>query len=238
MDKVLKPQMNTDEHRWIKNRLPLHRSTPAGHEGNGQISHTCAGHEGKGEIPQGSGGFSGLRSAVCGLRSSFIFLVALIVLAMVFTGQVSGDPVIYSQDKRFIDNGDATITDTKTGYMWMKEDSYQYKGHWLSWFEASDYIEELNQERFADFLDWRLPTIKELITLYEADKLNSQQVGSEMKMHMDPIFAKEGSGTLWTSETNGIYNAFGVVFNDGKRFNSSKRKKARRAVRAIRLINP
>jgi hypothetical protein len=59
-----------------------------------------------------------------------------------------------------------------------------------------------------------------------------------MKMHMDPIFAKEGSGTLWTSETNGNYNAFGVVFYDGKRFNSSKRKKARRAVRAIRFINP
>jgi len=225
MDKVFNRQMNTDEHRWMKNRMTVDRRNPAGHEG-------------KGEIPQGSGEFSGLRSAVCGLRSSFIFLVALIVLAMVFTGQVSGDPVIYSQDKRFIDNGDATITDTKTGYMWMKEDSYQYKGHWLSWFEASDYIKELNQERFADFLDWRLPTIKELITLYEADKLNSQQVGSEMKMHMDPIFAKEGSGTLWTSETNGIYNAFGVVFNDGKRFNSSKRKKARRAVRAIRLINP
>jgi len=173
-----------------------------------------------------------------GLRSPFFFLIALIISGMVSAGQVFGDPVQYSQDKRFIDNGDATITDTKTGYMWMKEDSYQYKGHWLNWFEAADYIEELNQERFADYLDWRLPTIKELTTLYEADKLNSQQVGREMKMHMDPIFAKEGSGTLWTSETNGNYNAFGVVFNHGQRFNSSKRKKARRAVRAIRLINP
>jgi hypothetical protein len=160
------------------------------------------------------------------------------LLAAITAGQVSGEPVKYSDDKRFIDNGDNTITDTKTGFMWMKQDSYQYKGHWLSWFEADDYIKELNQERFADYLDWRLPTIKELTTLYEAKKLNSQQLGSEMKMHMDPIFAKEGSGTLWTSETNGNYNAFGVVFNHGQRFNSSKRKKARRAVRAIRFINP
>ena len=179
-----------------------------------------------------------LRSGVCGLWFPFISTISLIILGMIFVGQVAGNPVKYSEDKRFIDNGDSTITDTKTGFMWMKEDSYQYKGHWLSWFEASDYIEELNQERFADYLDWRLPTIKELTTLYEAEKLNSQQLGSEMKMHMDPIFAKEGSGTLWTSEANGNYNAFGVVFNHGQRFNSSKRKKARRAVRAIRIISP
>lgn len=157
---------------------------------------------------------------------------------MVSMGQVSSDPMKYSQDKRFIDNGDNTITDTKTGFMWMKEDSYQYKSHWLSWFNAVDYIKELNQERFADYLDWRLPTLKELTTLYEAEKINSQQMGSEMIIHMDLIFAKEGSGTLWTSETNGSYNAFGVVFNTGQRFNSSKRKKARRAVRAIRNLNP
>lgn len=171
-------------------------------------------------------------------RSPIICFLALIILAMISAGQVSSESVKYSEDKRFIDNGDKTITDTKTGFMWMKEDSYQYKGHWLNWFQAEDYIEELNQERFADYLDWRLPTIEELTTLYEAEKLNSQQVGSEMKMHMDPIFAKEGSGTLWTSEVNGNYNAFGVVFNHGQKFNSSKRKKARRAVRAIRFTNP
>ena len=171
-------------------------------------------------------------------RGIFFGIFALIVLAMVFTGSAFSGSIQYSEDKRFIDNGDKTITDTRTGFMWMKEDSYQHKGHWLNWFEATEYIAELNQEGFADYLDWRLPTIKELTTLYEAEKLNSQQLGSEMKMHMDPIFAKEGSGTLWTSEINGNYNAFGVVFNHGQRFNSSKRKKARRAVRAIRLISP
>ena len=171
-------------------------------------------------------------------KGIFLGIFALIFLAAATAGPAFCSPVSYSEDKRFIDNGDGTINDTKTGFMWMKQDSYQHKGHWLNWFGAEDYIEELNQERFADYLDWRLPTVKELTTLYEAEKLNSQQLGSEMKMHMDPIFAKEGSGTLWTSEINGSYNAFGVVFNHGQRFNSSKRKKARRAVRAIRLTNP
>jgi len=179
-----------------------------------------------------------LRSAARGPRSAVISIVALIALGMVFTAQVSAGPVNYSQDKRFIDNGDKTITDTETGLLWMKEDSYQYKGHWLNWFQAFDYIRELNQERFADYLDWRLPTVKELTTLYEVEKYNGKQVGSEMNLHMDPIFAKEGSGTLWSNEVNGNYNAFGVVFNTGQRFNSSKRKKARRAVRAVRNLTP
>jgi hypothetical protein len=167
-------------------------------------------------------------------------LFFLLALAVILTGNASGESgeIKYSEDKRFIDNGDKTITDTKTGLQWMKEDSYQYKGHWLNWFQAFDYIKELNEERFADYLDWRLPTIIELTTLYEEEKFNGKQVGSEMNLHMDPIFAKEGSGTLWTQESNGNYNAFGVVFNTGQRFNSSKRKKARRAIRAVRQLNP
>jgi uncharacterized protein DUF1566 len=170
------------------------------------------------------------------LAALFLFTA----LAVILTGSVSGETgdVKYSEDKRFIDNGDKTVTDTQTGLLWMQEDSYQYKGHWLNWFQAIDYIKELNQERFADYLDWRLPTVEELTTLYEEEKFNGKQMGSEMNLHMDPIFAKNGSGTLWTIEKNGNYNAFGVVFNTGQRFNSSKRKKARRAIRAVRQLNP
>ena len=167
-------------------------------------------------------------------------LFFLMGLAVLFVGNATGESQgsKYSQDKRFIDNGDRTVTDTKTGLLWMKEDSYQYKGHWLNWFQAQEYVDELNQERFADYLDWRLPTIQELTTLFEPEKFNGKQVGREMNLRMDPVFAKEGSGTLWTGETNGNYNAFGVVFNTGQKFNSSKRKKARRAVRAVRNLNP
>lgn len=67
-----------------------------------------------------------------------------------------------SDDQRFIDHGNHTITDSKTGLMWLKEDSYITTGHWLNWFEAFKYIDALNEEAFAGHIDWRLPTLKEL----------------------------------------------------------------------------
>ena len=166
-----------------------------------------------------------------------VFLLALLAIVPGFTAEKTDKP-IYSADKRFIDNADGTISDTKTGLMWMKDDSYQHKKHWLNWFKAHEYVADLNNQAFANYTNWQVPTFKELLTLYEADKLNSSQVGSEMKIHIDPIFSKNGSGSHWAAETNGYHNAFGIVYNTGNRFNSARRNKSRKAVRAVRQDFP
>ena len=139
-----------------------------------------------------------------------------------------------SDDNRYLDNGDGTITDTKTNLMWMKKDSYLHSGHWQSWPEVHDYVQQLNNEGFAQYIDWQLPTTKQLKTLFEPEKINSSQAGREMKIHTDPIFEKNGSGSLWSGEENGRYNAFGVVFNTGTVFNSNKKSRSRKATRAVR----
>jgi hypothetical protein len=166
-----------------------------------------------------------------------LLLLASLTIAPGFAEDKIDGP-IYSADKRFIDNADGTISDTKTGLMWMKDDSYQHKKHWLNWFKAHEYVAELNNEAFANYTNWQVPTIKELLTLYEADKLNSSQVGREMKIHIDPIFSKNGSGSHWAAETNGYHNAFGIVYNTGNRFNSARKNKSRKAVRAVRQDFP
>ena len=143
----------------------------------------------------------------------------------------------WSVDKRFKDNGDETITDTKTGLIWMKKDSYLHSGHWINWFESVQFIKNANEEGFANQYDWQLPTVEQLTTLYETDKTNSKVLGKGMNIHIDTIFAKEGSASLWSSEENGNYNAFGVIFNTGTRFNSSKKSKFRKATRAVRYLN-
>ncbi|MZG54495.1 MAG: DUF1566 domain-containing protein [Nitrospinae bacterium] len=135
---------------------------------------------------------------------------------------------------RFIDNRDGTITDSKTGLMWMKNDSYLHSGHWLNWYEAKAFIQQLNESGFANYFDWQYPTTRELKTLFDADKLNSAQVGREMKIHTDPLFGKKGSGSLWSADENGRHNAFGVVFNTGDVFSGNKKSRSRKATRAVR----
>ena len=139
----------------------------------------------------------------------------------------------WSQDKRYADNGDETITDTKTELMWMKMDAFQQKGHLLNWKEAIAFVEKLNTENFADHNDWRAPTRKELVTLYEADKINSSL---DMNVHIDPLFAKNGLAAQWSSELNGQFNAFGVVFNTGDIFSANIKAKSKKSVRAVRNI--
>ena len=76
----------------------------------------------------------------------------------------------------FVDNGDGTITDDSTGLMWQKGGSSSS----LLNSGASSYVRKLNQDRFAGFADWRLPTIDELASLIA--KRQSQG------LHLDPMF--------------------------------------------------
>ncbi len=168
--------------------------------------------------------------------ANYIFWILFLSLAWPLSGQVEAVGS-WSVDKRFKDNGDKTITDTKTGLMWMKEDSYLHSGHWVNWFKSVQFMKQINEKGFANQYDWQLPTVEQLTTLYEKDKTNSKVLGRGMNIHIDPIFAKEGSASLWSIEENGNYNAFGVVFNTGKRFNSSKKSTFRKAVRAVRYLN-
>ena len=62
-----------------------------------------------------------------------------------------------TQQERFIDNDDDTLTDTRYNVMWLKKDSYQVKGKWCSWKGAKKFVEKLNEEKFAGYDDWRLP---------------------------------------------------------------------------------
>ena len=55
-----------------------------------------------------------------------------------------------------------------------------------------------------------------------------------MKIHTDPLFGKNGSGSLVSADENGMYNAFGVEFNTGNVFSVNKKSRSRKATRAVR----
>jgi hypothetical protein len=72
-------------------------------------------------------------------------------------------------DRGYVDNGDGTITDTRTGLMWEKlsdDDSLHDKDHEYDWADAlAVKIALLNQTAFAGYTDWRLPNVNELQSL-------------------------------------------------------------------------
>ena len=73
--------------------------------------------------------------------------------------RLNGDrkPLEYASND-YEDNGDGTVSDLATGLMWQRsgsDDGIHHKNR-------QAYIKKLNQEKFAGYDDWRLPTTEEL----------------------------------------------------------------------------
>jgi len=103
----------------------------------------------------------------------------------------------------FVDNGDGTVSDRNTGLMWQKSGSNNY----MSFKDAKDYIKSLNQEKFAGYNDWRLPTIEELASLLESSQLNKG-------LYIDPLFDSQQSW-CWSSTTRSSGSWWRVYFYNG-----------------------
>jgi len=68
------------------------------------------------------------------------------------------------RDGRFIAYKDGTVLDTETKLMWAAEDD---GGQGISWSSGKSYCENY---RAGGYADWRMPTLDELETLYDATK--------------------------------------------------------------------
>ncbi len=84
----------------------------------------------------------------------FILMVAAVLLF--FTDIMAGD---------FTDNGDGTVTDSNTGIMWQ-----QAEGGSMNWEDAITYCEDIS---LAGYNDWRLPNIKELMSIMDESLYNN-----------------------------------------------------------------
>ncbi|MFI3276043.1 DUF1566 domain-containing protein [Vibrio sp.] len=64
---------------------------------------------------------------------------------------------------RYVDNQDGTVTEQITNRMWQQNIDYQRR----DWWGSIEYCEKLN---FAGYDDWRLPNIKELVSIVNYNK--------------------------------------------------------------------
>jgi hypothetical protein len=92
--------------------------------------------------------------------------------------------------RRYIDNGDGTVTDNATGLMWTKN---AYHGA-MTWSEAVAYCDNLVTNGYSD---WRLPSVAQIGGTAELDTL--------CRANGNPAGAWEGHvGTPFTGMRDGI----------------------------------
>lgn len=97
---------------------------------------------------------------------------------------------------RFVDNGNGSISDKETGLMWKRTDSFIDLDKWISWEEAKTFCQSLNREEFAGFTDWRMPTRKEAMTIYDPAHPTKDAYGDIVFLF--GIFPPGAGITTWT----------------------------------------
>ena len=136
--------------------------------------------------------------------------------------------------KRFIDNGDGTVTDTETKLMWKQSDSYQDTSKWVNWFDAHEYVRELNLSKFAGQIDWRVPSLEEAESLYDED-LSLRDV-DRIEIHIDPAFSPGGGFTTWTVDERPHHTAAIFYYRYGHANLNHKEDITKDSVRMVRTI--
>lgn len=117
-------------------------------------------------------------------RMTGIFTLTLLLAISSYAGTVRAVQTCRSESEipantpteQFIDHGDGTVTDTKTGLMWAKcpeglsgSDCATGSAITHNWQEALNLA---STSVFADYNDWRLPNINELLSIIERQCAN------------------------------------------------------------------
>lgn len=121
----------------------------------------------------------------------------------------------------FLDNGDGTISDAATGLMWMQNDNAEA----LDWEDALSYSENME---FAGYSDWRLPNIKELLSIVDYSRSPTATDSANIGPAIDALFnctqivneaGENDYGYYWSStsayfstQSPGYYYAWYVAF--------------------------
>ncbi|MCH7651835.1 MAG: DUF1566 domain-containing protein, partial [Nitrospinae bacterium] len=55
----------------------------------------------------------------------------------------------WAEPARFMADSNGTVLDTRTGLMWQKTDSYHDMKKGMNWYEALEYVDSKNAQKFG-----------------------------------------------------------------------------------------
>lgn len=155
---------------------------------------------------------------------------------------------------RFVDNGDGTVSDTRTGLMWEQKDDLggihdkdnvyplSATGTVPDGTAYTAFLGTLNTNTsgdafaisgcFAGYCDWRLPTGPELLDIVDITVPGC----STGPACIDPTFGATAAAFHWTSSTDidDATQAWGIGFGDGAPYKTTQLKTDAYHVRAVR----
>ena len=129
-----------------------------------------------------------------------ITFLTLLLFLFLGTGFIAAEP------SRFTDLGKGTVLDSQTGLMWQKGDSYHDLKKGMNWYEALEYIDKKNTEKYGGFGDWRLPTIAEIQKIWDPKRPVLSKDGDSIGL--PTVFSGGGSYYVWTANERNLDNAW------------------------------
>lgn len=153
---------------------------------------------------------------------------------------------------RFRVEGDATVTDTKTGLVWeLKCDcpgSLHDGGLRVAWSGDGrtdtvwDWIERVNDARLGGKSDWRVPNVKELYSIVDPTRqqpalfevFGGRRATEPCTGAVDPACAVTEVVEYWTSTTFSDFTAHALVVGAKFGLVDDRTKSGRFGVRAVR----
>ncbi len=116
------------------------------------------------------------------MRTFFLMLCCMVAATTVHAAQTCKTDSIPAStpDSQLIDNGNGTVTDTKTGLMWKQclegvdgDNCENNSSSIFTWQKALQRPVTVNDAGgFAGYTDWRLPNIRELRSIVEEQCFN------------------------------------------------------------------
>jgi hypothetical protein len=141
-----------------------------------------------------------------------------------------------SEEKRFIDNGDGTITDLENNLMWTKTDTMNELKKWCCYQDCLDYVRHLRENNFAGYDDWRLPTRLQMGSLYDESFSNKDIYGKEI--HISDKFEKGGGFSIVAEVVSGRARTCVLKIRDGIFEDPDGLWTLSEASRGVRVITP